>query len=171
MAKFKVGDRVRILDGTEQKGWLFDGGMKKYIGTIGTVGMTCRNQFNVKLDSDKSAWTFNEEDLEKVDAMEKIKEFTKSDLQEFDEVVYRNSEKNIYYQGKFRGDFSRDIYYYNNDLTRDDEQDEFDIMQVIRNKEVIWERVEKSPIQIELESLEQQQREIADKIAELSKKV
>lgn len=155
MAKFKVGDRVRVLDGTEQKGWLFDGGMKKYIGTIGTVGMICRNQFNVKLDLDKSAWTFNEEDLEKVDAMEKIKEFTKSDLQEFDEVVYRNSKKNIYYQGKFRGDFSRDIYYYNNDLTRDDEQDEFDIMQVIRNKEVIWERVEKSPIQIELESLEQ----------------
>jgi len=109
-----------------------------------------------------------EVDLERVG---KMKEFTKSDLQEFDEVVYRDGGKNIYYQGNFRGGCPRNIYYYNRNLTRDDEHNESDIMKVIRNKEVIWERVEKSPIQIELESLEQQQREIADKIAELSKKV
>jgi len=109
--------------------------------------------------------------IELVERAEKRKEFTKSDLQEFDEVVFRNGEKNIYYQGGLRGDFARNINFYYKDLTRDDEHIEADVMQVIRNKEVIWERVEKSPIQIELESLEIQQREIADKIAELSKKV
>jgi len=31
--EFKVGDRVEILSGTEQKCWNINGGMKKYIGT------------------------------------------------------------------------------------------------------------------------------------------
>jgi len=110
-----------------------------------------------------------EVDLERVG---KMKEFTKSDLQEFDEVVYRDGNKNMYYQGDFRGKNPKCVNRYKQNLIRDDrEHNESDIMKVIRNKEVIWERVEKSPIQIELESLEQQQREIADKIAELSKKV
>ena len=107
-------------------------------------------------------------DLERVDNM---KEFTKSDLQEFDEVVYRDSEKNIYYQSNFRGGCTRNIHYYNKDLTRDDYYTEADIMQVIRNGEVIWERVEKSPIQIKLEELEKQQRTIADVIASLRKEL
>ena len=35
----------------------------------------------------------------------------------------------------------------------------------------IWERIEKSPIQIKLEELENEQRKIADKIAELRKEI
>lgn len=110
-------------------------------------------------------------DLEKVGNMDKMKEFTKSDLKEFDEVVFRNGHKNVFYQNGFRGDNGKYIKFYKENLLRNDNGKEADIMQVIRNKEVIWERIEKSPLQIELESLEQQQREIADKIAELSKKM
>ena len=125
-----------------------------------------------RLDNSRSFGNILREiDLEKVDTMEKMKKFTKSDLQEFDEVVYRYGNKSIYYQGDFMGHHARSINCYKENLLRDDSYTEVDIMQVIRNKEVIWERVEKSPLQIELESLEQQQREIADKIAELSKKV
>lgn len=103
--------------------------------------------------------------------MDKMKEFTKSDLEEFDEVVYRNGHKSVFYQDDFRGDNSISIRFYEKNLLRNVSKTHADIMQVIRNKEVIWERIEKTPLQIELESLEQQQREIVDKIAELSKKM
>lgn len=86
--------------------------------------------------------------------------------------LFIGTNKNIYYQGDFRGNTAKSVYYYEENLLRCVKKDKLlDIMKVIRNKEVIWERVEKSPIQIELESLEQQQREIADKLAELRKKV
>ena len=103
--------------------------------------------------------------------MKKMKEFTKSDLQEFDEVVYRNGNKNMYYQGDFRGEYPRCVGYYKQNLIRDDSDHDVDIMQVIRNKEVIWERVGKSPIQIKLEELEKQQRAIADEIASLREEI
>ena len=34
---FKVGDKIEILDKTEQKCWATNGAMKKYIGTKGTI--------------------------------------------------------------------------------------------------------------------------------------
>ena len=46
--------------------------------------------------------------------MKKMKEFTKSDLQEFDEVVYRNGDKDIFYQGGFRGKNAKYILEMNN---------------------------------------------------------
>lgn len=116
-------------------------------------------------------WFFNKEDLEKVENMDKMKEFTKSDLQELDIVVMRNAEIYVYFQEDFRSRwgccFLKNYYVH---LLRLDKSNEYDVMRVIRNNEVIWERIEKSTLQIELESLERQQREIADKIAELSKK-
>lgn len=110
-------------------------------------------------------------DLEKVENMEKTKEFTKSGLKECDEVVYRTGSKNVFYQNEFRGKCNKNIECYKENLLRNDHRKEFDIMQVIRNNEVIWERIEKSPLQIELENLEQQQREIADKLAKLREEI
>lgn len=107
-------------------------------------------------------------DLEKVENMDKMKEFTKSDLKELDVVVMRNTKRYVYFQEEFLSKiedlFLNDYYVH---LLRLDKQNEYDIVQVVRNKEVIWERIEKSPLQIKLEELEKQQRAIADEIAKL----
>ena len=177
MKRFRVGDICKIVGNHNKHGYeigekvellrIFDStsASSPELGIAFCSGYV--NSYKARIYRD----IVREIDLEKVDDMEKMKEFTKNDLQKFDEVVYRDGGKNIYYQGNLRGGCIRNLHVYNNDLTRDDEHNKADVMQVIRNKEVIWERVEKSPIQIELEILENQQREIADKIAELSKKV
>ena len=177
MEKFKVGDICKIVGNRNKHG--YEIGEEVELLRIFDSTSTCSGDLGIAFCSgyvnSYKARTYRdivrEIDLEKVDTMEKMKEFTKSDLQECDEVVFRDGNKNMYYQGDFRGKGPRRVDCYKQNLIRDDSEHNVDIMQVIRNKEVIWERVEKSPIQIELESLELQQREIADKIAELSKKV
>jgi hypothetical protein len=63
--EFKVGDRVEILGGTNQRGWVPDGTMKKYIGTKGSIERNYyyEDKFKVRLDIDKDYWLFNTEDL------------------------------------------------------------------------------------------------------------
>lgn len=153
---FSDGDKVKlyeIYDHSED--WHFiERGVKFRAKTLGGISI----RYNA----------VREVDLERVG---KMKEFTKSDLQEFDEVVFRDGNKNVYYQNSFRGQIMRKIDYYNELLLRNDKCKDDDIMQVIRNKEVIWERVEKSPLQIKLEELEKQQRAIADEIASLREEI
>lgn len=180
MAKFNVGDRVK--NKSNDFGEIFfiaKSGEEKPIAVHfeceirGHNCASCKESKKIakeKYKEDSNCWWYAEEELEKVENMDKMKEFTKSDLKEFDEVVLRNGNKNVFYQNGLRGERGKYINRYEENLMRDDNRNEFDIMQVIRNNEVIWERIEKSPLQIELESLEQQQREIADKISELSKK-
>ena len=68
MNKFKVGDVVEILDGTEQYNWELSGLMEKYIGTKGKIitSSEYRPRFEVKLELDGDKWWFNEEDMKNV---------------------------------------------------------------------------------------------------------
>lgn len=66
--EFKVGDRVKILDGTKKVGWTSSGSMNKYIGTHGKIisihdnGTSC--SFNILLELDNMSWLFKKEDIE-----------------------------------------------------------------------------------------------------------
>ena len=64
--EFKVGDKVRILDGTKQEGWAFSGSMKETIGMVGKI--ICIDIYDPKyrVMFEEYWWDYNEEDLEKV---------------------------------------------------------------------------------------------------------
>ena len=176
MAEFgtlKVGDVCKIIGNRNSHGFEIGEKIRLY-SIFGDVIQFGRGVgFKAKRLNGASCLgdVVREIDLEKVDNMDKTKEFTKSDLEVFDEVVYRSGCKNIYYQGDFRGNDSRRMYCYKQNLLRNDFESCCDIIQVIRNNKVIWERIEKSPLQIKLEELEKQQRAIADEIAKLRKEI
>ena len=85
MSKFKIGDRVRILDGRENPdnhvSWLE--GMDEYIGTVHTV----ERVFSYSYGLSNTAYRFADEWLAPAG------EFTKDDLREFDIVEFRNGDK------------------------------------------------------------------------------
>lgn len=103
---------------------------------------------------------------------ELIKEdFTKSNLQECDVVIMRNKLRYVFFDGVIvhTNVWSEYLNEYNEDLTKHDNEKRLDIMQVYRNGILIFDRVEKSPIQIEIESIEEEQRKLADRLSELRK--
>ena len=66
--KFKIGDKVRILDRTEKKYWNPDGEMDWTIGEIGTIvnisiGYTDLMRYTVKFLLNEEEWLYNKEDL------------------------------------------------------------------------------------------------------------
>lgn len=66
--KFKIGDKVRILDRTEKKHWNTDGEMDWTIGEIGTIvnisiGYTDLMRYTVKFLLNEEEWLYNKEDL------------------------------------------------------------------------------------------------------------
>lgn len=97
-------------------------------------------------------------------------QFTKSDLKSGDKVVFRNN--NTVYLLKEVGAFYTIIgnlhsylIEYTNGL-KDNKYSDYDIMQVYRDNILIWQRIEapqKTPQQIEIERIEQEMREYADK--------
>lgn len=86
MSKFKIGDRVRILDGRNNPKrhleWLDE--MDKYIGEVHVVERIDSCDYRL---SDLGYIMFAEEWLAPAG------EFTKDDLREFDIVEFRNGEK------------------------------------------------------------------------------
>lgn len=84
MSKFKVGDRVRILDGRENPNdhisWVDE--MDEYIGTVHTV----ERVFSYSYGLSNTAYRFAEEWLAPA-------KFMKFDLKEFDIVEFRNGDK------------------------------------------------------------------------------
>ena len=67
---------------------------------------------------------------------------------------------------------TRALDMYEENLKRNDGEKQFDIMKVYRNGILIFDRVEepvKSPMQIEIESIEEEQRKLADRLSELRK--
>lgn len=73
-----------------------------------------------------------------------------------------------------------DVMDYDKNLEKRDK--EYDIMEVyglpnysmdisINNRELIWKREEKSPIQLEIESIELEQRKLAGRLSELRKEL
>lgn len=85
MSKFKIGDRVRILDGRNNPnnhvGWAEE--MDEYIGTVHTV----ERVFSYSYVLSNTAYRFVEEWLAPAG------DFTKDDLKEFDIVEFRNGDK------------------------------------------------------------------------------
>lgn len=102
-----------------------------------------------------------------------VKDFTKSDLQECDVVTFRNKERLVYFGSKFMNEgYGTRVYMYEESLKRNDDEKQFDIMQVYRNGILIFDRIEepaKPPMQIEIESIEEEQRKLADRLSELRK--
>lgn len=109
------------------------------------------------------------------------KQFTKSDLKDGMRVVHRDKTETVVvgcelWVTKSDNYFERSLHMYSgsllDDLKSKSQLRQYDIMEVIdRDNTVLFKRVEKSQTQLQLEELEKQQREIADKIAELSKKL
>ena len=181
---FEVGAKVRILGGTKQEGWAFSGSMKETIGMVGKI--ICIDIYDPKyrVMFEEYWWDYNEEDLEKAE-----------DLRELIKPCYavriRDGRWLIAFMRK-DGDINLNrIDDISCGVTKVSDFDEnlldsgsipaYDIMEIrgftninqynIENREIIWERIEKSPAQIRLEELETVQRRIADEIAELRKEI
>ena len=182
--EFKVGDKVRILDGTKQDRWNPEGFMKETIGMIGKITDIddCDPIYRVMFKD--VWWDYNEEDLEKVEDLRKL-------IKPSYAVRIRDGRWLIAFMRK-DGDVNLNrIDDISCGVTKVSDFDEnlldsgwisnYDIMEIrgftntnqynIKNREIIWERIEKSKTQIKLEELENEQRKIADKIAELRKEI
>jgi hypothetical protein len=119
---------------------------------------------------------------------EEFKGFTLADLKPCMVVVRRDGSVCGTFQLKDELKLQEDLNgvncctdNYNDDLTSKLSK-KFDIMQVynfsdnffeisIEQRELLWERIEKSPRQLKLEELETKQREIADEMAKLRKEM
>ena len=182
---FEVGDKVRILDGTKQGRWNPEGFMKETIGMVGKITDIDRHdpKYRVTFEDD-DWWDYNEEDLEKV---EDLRELIKPSYA----VRIRDGRWLIAFRRK-DGDINLNriddiscgvtkVSDFDENLLDSDSVSIYDIMEIrgyknvnqtnIAGREVIWERIEKSPTQIRLEELETVQRRIADEIAELRKEL
>ena len=130
MSKFKVGDKVRILDGrnkpifrsTWAPTWV--GGMDEYIGEVRTVK-------HIDGIGDYSLegiyYSFAEEWLAPA-------EFTKYDFKEFDVVEFRNGNKALVINDIILGELSIggfDLANWTDDL-KDKYTDKYDIMKIYR---------------------------------------
>lgn len=184
--EFKVGDKVRILDGTKQEGWTMNGSMKKTIGTVGKIIDidNCDPKYRVTFEDDW--WDYNEEDLEIVKEVMDLRKLIKPcyavRIRDGRWLIALNMEDDIiemFEIGSFKAIVN--IREFDKELTEKNSMQSYDIMEIRgysetfsldeRRREKIWERIEKSQTQIKLEELEKQQREIADKIAELRKEI
>ena len=182
--EFKVGDKVRILGGTEKKGWVFQ--MIKTIGAVGKItdAEIVSPKYRVMFEDDDQ-WCYNEEDLEKENDMEDLRKLIKPCYA----VKFRNGNYAITFMRKDNGiNFNR-IEDISNGVTKLSDFDEnlmdndgyshYDIMEIrgyadvnqknIEGRGIIWKREEKAPTQLKLEELEKKQREIADEMKKLRK--
>ena len=171
--KLKVGDKVRILGGTEQRKWDLDGLMKETIGMVGEITEinTRSPEYGVTFENGEW-WNYNAEDLEKVeDLRELIKPSYLLILEDGRKVKTLEIQSGIAIQyGVGAGwdvlrvviDKVQKIYGLCRYGATECEFSEED-------RPLIWER--KSPIQIKIEELENEQRRIADEIAELRKEL
>lgn len=128
MSKFKVGDRVRILDGRKNPNihpkWV--DGMDELIGEIRTVKSIDRAG-NYSLEG--ISYFFGKEWLASAD------DFTKADLKEFDIVEFRDGEKvlitmSIVFGKLVIGGFTVDTW--DDDLKDNTGLSQYDIMKVYR---------------------------------------
>ena len=174
--EFKVGDKVRILDGTKKKDWTFR--MKKTLGMVGEIIDidTYNPKYRVMFEDD--SWCYNAEDLEKKNDMEDLRKL----IEPSQLLILEGGRKakTIAIQSGIA------VQYYDGN-----EYSGWDELRVVigkiekvyglskwggesceiseESRLLIWEK--KSPTQIKLEELEAEQRKIADKIAELRKEL
>lgn len=130
MGKFKIGDKVKILDGRNKPSFrltwspIWVDGMNKYIGEVHTVKYIC-GAGDYSLEGIN--YSFAEEWLAPA-------EFTKYDFKEFDVVEFRNGNKTLVINDIILGELSIGGFYLANwtDDLRDKYTDKYDIMKVYR---------------------------------------
>ena len=123
----KVGDRVRILDGSNNPNvhpkWVEE--MDELIGEIRTV----EHVFNDSCELSETHYFFAEEWLAPAD------DFTKADLKEFDIVEFRNGRQALITMNIAMGVLEADGFSFrtwNDDLKDNTGADIYDIMKVYR---------------------------------------
>ena len=179
---FKDGEEVELYEICDHsEDWFFvERGVPFRAKTLGGISI-CYN-------------IVREVDLERVDNMKKMKDFTKSDLQVGYVVEITDKEnsktflmkvengkegeclsgekawfpidklkENMIYKSDFNNYVVTKIYGFATNINA---------WKVSTNsRELLWERAEKSPMEIKLEELEKQQRTIADEIASLREEI
>ena len=191
--EFKVGDKVRILDGTKQDRWNSRGLMKETIGMVGKITDIDRHdpKYRVTFEND---WWYNAEDLEIAEEVIDLRKLLKQGyvVEHMDgdlSKVEMNADGELIISGENRWfpiekltEQLEYICYFTSDK---DYVGKVKIKAIYglsesnwkayktsrEDRKTIWKREEKTEMQIKLEELEKQQREIADKIAELRKEI
>ena len=140
----KIGDKV-LLKNKRGKFWNSDGLMDEYIGKIVTIKEFYGDNFAIQEDYKKDSfghWLFSCDDIEK-----KVTDLELEDLEFADILTLRNGQKYVLANDHMFGyndhdDF--DCYYvsntYNDDLTSEDCNSDFDIVKVERHGQTIYER-------------------------------
>jgi hypothetical protein len=141
--------------------------------TVGKIYETDNNGYGVIVDSGTKI-----EYISLLDEMKcyngklqfiEVKDFTKSDLQECDVVVFRNKERRVYFDDAFLSRYNADklMEYYGDNLVRNDETNEYDVMKVYRNDELIFNRCELSLRDIKIKELQDKMDAIKREMEEL----
>jgi len=191
--KFKVGDTVRILEGTKMLGWS-KFAMSRWCGEIGIINEIGHvPEYQVQFEEGEK-WCFNEEDLEKAEEVIDLRKLLKQGyvVEHMDgdlSKVEMNADGELIISGENRWfpiekltEQLEYICYFTSDK---DYVGKVKIKAIYglsesnwkayktsrEDRKTIWKREEKTEMQIKLEELEKQQREIADKIAELRKEI
>jgi len=175
--KFKVGDTVRILEGTKMLGWS-KFAMSRWCGEIGIINeIGHMPEYQVKF-KDGEKWCFNEEDLEIATEVTKLENIIETSFLLI--LKHGRKAKTIMTQCGMAVQYSGE----DGDAGWDKLDAVVDVIEKIygpskyaakqcefskKDRQLIWPI--KSEIEVKLEELEKQQREIADKIAELRKEI
>ncbi len=192
--EFKVGDKVRILDGTKQDRWNPRGLMKETIDMVGKIIDIDMHDPKYRVMFENDWWDYNEEDLEKVEEVIDLRKLLKQGyvVEHMDgdlSKVEMNANMEIIISGEHRWFPIENLTeqleytcYFTNDGNYAGKvkikaiyglsESNWTAYKISReDRKTIWKREEKTEMQIKLEELEKQQREIADKIAELRKEI
>ena len=191
--KFKVGDAVRILEGTKMLG-RSKLAMSRWCGKIGTINeIGNMPEYQVQFE-EGGKWYFNEEDLEIAEEVIDLRKLLKQGyvVEHMDgdlSKVEMNANMETIISGEHRwfpienlNEQLEYICYFTSDKDYVGKvkikaiyglsESNWTACKISReDRETIWKRENKTEIQIKLEELEKQQREIADKIAELRKEI
>jgi hypothetical protein len=181
--RFKVGDKVKIIQNPNRSMNNIVPDMEKHAGKVAVIKgirMFGESSFYI-LDIDNGEWIWNE-------CLVEALQFTKADLKPCMVVVRRDGsvcgifqaggilkmQENLKIVNCHLGAYKDDLTSFNGskyDVMQvfDFADDRFDIS--TENRELLWERIEKSPQQIKLEELENKQREIADEIRKISEEM
>ena len=141
MSRFKIGDKVRILDGRNKPSrdfaWVTE--MNELIGTVHTVE-------RVYIETDhpvecvySCGYGLSNTGYILVEKWLAPAEFTKYDFKEFDVVEFRNGNKTLVINDIILGELSIGGFYLANwtDDLRDKYTDKYDIMKIYRSTDSI----------------------------------
>ena len=155
MIEFKVGDKVRVRKDL-QNGYCGIGLLPEYQkGQVYTIQKI--NYDSYILEEDERKYNFG------FDMLVPVVPLTPKDLQFADVLTIRNGERYAYIDRYMYGEsdnYSCDCCKleenYNNDLTSEDGDEDWDIVKVERKGEVIFERAEETKREMTIEEIEKE---------------